>query len=352
MTDQRLKVGVVGYGTIGKRVAQALNQHPECDLKGVAIRSLSNSSILDFQIPIFYADARVREEFNTLDVATKGSFNDLIEEVDLIVDCGTSKKSSVRLSRYQDASVKSIFQGGEKHEKIGFTFSSFANYDDAKEKSALKIGSCNTTGLVRTLLPLHCRYGIDSVHGVMVRCATDPNKAEKGVSNAAHFVPGLSHHGEDIERLIPGVKFYSQAVAVPMIFGHVAFLSIRMKHRPDRDETIEILRESPRVQLSRDGQRHTTAELYHAALEKNRSRDDTYEVVIVEESIDCVERELKLMIWIHMEAIVIPDTLDCVSALLQPERAMVDVCSSTDEFLNILSTSTGYQRIFGERVGK
>ncbi|NIM63515.1 MAG: glyceraldehyde-3-phosphate dehydrogenase, partial [Acidobacteria bacterium] len=95
--------------------------------------------------------------------------------------------------------MKGIWQGGEEHDLTGFSFNASVNYADALGVPYLRVPSCNTTGLIRTLFPLDVHVGIERVLAVMVRRAADPPDSKKGPINAIQ--PELempSHHGPDV----------------------------------------------------------------------------------------------------------------------------------------------------------
>src|SRR3989344_1305336 len=132
-----IRVAVNGYGTIGKRVADAVALQ-----KGIKIA---------------------------------GTIQDLMGKVDVIVDGAPKKIGKENLEKfYKPNRIKATFQGGEKHATAGTSFVAQCNYDEAVGKDYVRVVSCNTTGLVRTLNEINRLYGIDSVHATMIRRGADP----------------------------------------------------------------------------------------------------------------------------------------------------------------------------------
>src|SRR5205807_7999 len=80
--------------------------------------------------------------------------------------------------------VKAIWQGGEDHNLTNLSFNAAANYEECLGARFVRIPSCNTTGLIRTLYPLDAHFGVVSVLAVMIRRATDPGDSKKGPINA------------------------------------------------------------------------------------------------------------------------------------------------------------------------
>ena len=86
-----IKVGIVGYGTIGKRVADAVLLQKDMKLAGITAHNYNwKVKIADDKgIDIFSADGK--KIFEEQGIKINGDVNDLIKEADVIVDC-TPKK--------------------------------------------------------------------------------------------------------------------------------------------------------------------------------------------------------------------------------------------------------------------
>lgn len=52
---------------------------------------------------------------------------------------------------YDKYGVKAVFQGGEKNSVADVFFHGYANYEKGVGQKYLKLTSCNTTGLIRTV---------------------------------------------------------------------------------------------------------------------------------------------------------------------------------------------------------
>src|SRR3989338_3089833 len=160
-----IRVAVNGYGTIGKRVADAVSLQK--DMKLVGITANSYSWLPEIAMKKVYKIYSVGDpadlKKNGIEIA--GSLKELTQEVDVIID-GTPKKIGKENldTVYRPNKVKAIFQGGEKHSTTGTSFVAQCNYDEAVGKDYIRVVSCNTTGLVRTLNEIHKRFGIKSVH--------------------------------------------------------------------------------------------------------------------------------------------------------------------------------------------
>ena len=56
-----------------------------------------------------------------------GGLSDLLAVADIVIDCSPGKLGAENKAKYQAAGVKWIFQGGEKHEMTGMSYTSCAN---------------------------------------------------------------------------------------------------------------------------------------------------------------------------------------------------------------------------------
>ncbi|MGB4860975.1 MAG: type II glyceraldehyde-3-phosphate dehydrogenase, partial [Tepidiformaceae bacterium] len=156
----KVRVAVNGYGVIGKRVADAVSLQEDMELIGVA------DVVADYRIrvavergyPIY---ASVRDQAAAMEAAgipVAGSLGDLLGKVDVVVDCAPKKVATSNKALYEQAGVKGIFQGGEKHELTGYSFVAQVNYAGALNRDFARVVSCNTTALSRVLHALH-RHG-------------------------------------------------------------------------------------------------------------------------------------------------------------------------------------------------
>src|SRR3970282_6443 len=112
--------------------------------------------------------------------------------------------------------------------------------------------SCNTTGLIRTLYPLDVHFGIQTVLAVMVRRATDPLHSKKGPLNAVQPELGMpSHHGPDVQSVLPTVNIHTIAVKVPTTIMHVHAVSVELKKAVTANDVLGVWRRVPRDKFFR-----------------------------------------------------------------------------------------------------
>ena len=195
-----VKVAINGYGTIGKRVADAVSLQDDMEIVGVTKTRPTFEARLavDKGYDLYIAIPDNVPKFVEAGIPVKGTLDDLLKLADVVVDCTPGKKGADHLETYKNAGVKAIFQGGEKHENIGCSFNSLSNYTENLGVDFTRVVSCNTTGLARTIFPLVKEFGVKKVYATMVRRGPDPNNSKKGPVACGAFLATLSH---DCERI-------------------------------------------------------------------------------------------------------------------------------------------------------
>ena len=118
-----IKVGVNGYGTIGKRVADAVAMQKDMKLVGVTAHSYSfNTEVAKKKGYRIFATGDDREMLQN-GIKPDGNFKNLLDEVDVMVDATPRKIGKDNIEKfYMPRKIKGIVQGGEKHETTGVSF--------------------------------------------------------------------------------------------------------------------------------------------------------------------------------------------------------------------------------------
>lgn len=344
----KAKVGVIGYGVIGKRVADAVHAQSDMELVGVAdIISDARIEIAQHRgYPIYCWDPSFRESFMKAGVEIAGVDSDFIENVDLVIDC-TPKGIPAR-NREKLKGIPTIVQGGEQHKSSETSFSTFANYADAIGKKNVRVVSCNTTGLARVLSSLDRAYGIKNTFISLVRRAADPMRTNRGPINGVVPVLGISHHGPDVVTVMPqlGGKVYSLAVAASFTLSHVHMLQVTLEKPPEdgKKDIVELWKNTPRI-IARKGREglFDTAQLVEYYRDLGRLRYDRPENFIWEETIDVTpDKNCYFIMDVHMESIPIPENIDCVRAMLNLEEDYLQSAYKTDVALGIAKSKEVY----------
>ena len=174
-------VAINGYGTIGKRVADAVAAQDDMKVIGVS-KTRPNyearTAVEEKGYPLYIGIPEREQLFKDAGIEIAGTVEEMIQEADVVVDCTPGSIGPQNLEMYKKAGVKAIYQGGEDHDLTGLSFNSFGNYDDSY--GADYTVSCNTTGLTRTLSTIDPIADIKKVRAVMVRRGSDPSEIKKG----------------------------------------------------------------------------------------------------------------------------------------------------------------------------
>ena len=335
-----IKVGVNGYGTIGKRVADAVLKQKDMELVGVTAVHPHYKYTLAQQkgIPLYAVDMKSLEAMRASGANIKGTLNDLLQRVDVVVDASPGDTGEVNKPVYEQAGVKAIFQGGEEHQLTGLSFVAQCNFEDAVGKSMVRVVSCNTTGLCRTLNAINRGVGISVARAVLARRATDPDDVKKGPIDAVVLDPTTlpSHHGPDVLSVLKGFDVVTMAYKIPTTHLHLHSLIVTLKRPAPKEEVVGSLQKAPRLMLV-DGKSgfKSTASIMDLAREMGRPRNDIYEATVWKDSVTVVGSDAYMFLAVHQEAIVVPENIDAVRALAggyTREQSM----KLTDESLGII----------------
>lgn len=331
------KVAINGYGTIGKRVADAVELQDDMDVVGVAKMKPNYEARMAVErgYSLYATTKDALPKFEKAGVKVRGTLDDLLREAEIVVDC-TPEESGYKPA-YEKAGVKAIWQGGEDHSLTNFSFNAAVNYAEAVGQPWVRVPSCNTTGLIRTLYPLDVHFGIAKALAVMVRRATDPADSKRGPINAIE--PELempSHHGPDVQSVLPSVNLHTIALKVPTTIMHVHALSVELKRAATAKEVLDVWRRIPRVKFFRGAEGvASTAQIMEVARDLSRSRSDLYEIAVWEDGVHVVGNTLYYFQAVHQESDVVPENVDAIRAMLGIEKDGKRSMEKTDRSLGI-----------------
>ena len=315
-----IRVGVNGYHTIGARVADAVKKQSDMQLVGVSKMKPDYRARIAAkkEIDVYAANEKSLESFRSAKMTAKGTIGDLLKKVDVIVDATPDEFGASNKPIYERTGVKGIFQGGEEHSLTNFSFVAQCNYGQAANKQFVRVVSCNTTALCRTLHALERASGIEKARAVLVRRGADPDEVGKGPIDAVVLDPPTvpSHHAADVQSVLKGLNIVTMAVKVPETHMHLHSLLVTLKKKASREVVVDALESEPRIVLvdSKTGVKSTAA-LIDMAREMGRPRNDIYEAVVWRDSVSVSENEVYLFLAVDQEAIVIPENIDAIRAV-------------------------------------
>ncbi len=332
------KIVINGYGTIGKRVADAISRQDDMKVVGV------NKSRPDFQAQmavekgynLYATNADSLAKFRKANIKVVGTLQDMLKTADLVIDA-TPEESGYKPA-YEEAGIKAIWQGGEEHSLTNLSFNAEVNYSECLGAKFVRVPSCNTTGLIRTLHPLDMHFGVEKVLAIMVRRAADPGDSKRGPVNAIE--PELempSHHGPDVQSVLKKLNIHTIALKVSTTMMHVHAVAATLNKAVTEKDVLDVWKQSRRLRfVSGAAGVKSTAQIMELARDLSRSRGDLYEIAVWEDGVHVVDQKtLYYFQAVHQESDVVPENIDAIRAMLRLETDGRRSVEKTDKSLGI-----------------
>jgi glyceraldehyde-3-phosphate dehydrogenase (NAD(P)) len=331
---------VNGYGVIGKRVADAVRAQPDMALVGVSDVTtdyrIKTAAVLG--LPVYASVPEKATEMQAAGLPVAGTLDDLLAKSAVAVDCTPKGVGAKNLARYRAASVKGILQGGEKHAVTGHSFVAQANYASALGRDATRVVSCNTTATVRTLGALQHVGLLGKARGVLIRRATDPWEADySGIMHTVvpeALIP--SHQGPDAQTVLPDLDVVTAAAKAAHAQCHLHYWIVELTRAASRDEVLAAFSAAPRIAFVRIGDGivalNSTVELMR---DLGRPRGDLWKVALWEDVLAVHDREAIYTYQVFNEAIVVPETIDAIRALVGRVTDAAASIALTDSALGV-----------------
>lgn len=335
-----IRIGINGYGTIGKRIADAVRKVKDFELVGVAKYSANYSAIIASKsgIDIYVPEDKLKE-FRDMGLEPAGTIEDLIDSSDLVYDASPPKQGLRNKELYIKYRKPAIFQGGEPPEVAELSYSTLCNYEQAIGKKYVRVVSCNTTGILRLI----CSFGlenVDSIFGVIVRRASDPGEDLRGPVNSIVIDSPtvFSHHGRDVATVTGGKPVVNTvALIAPSTLMHMQVLNIKIKQDITKQDFIKSIEMNKRILFIDSSylKIDSTGKVIELSRDTGRLRNDIYENIIFSNMIEVNGDTVIVVQAIHQEAIVIPENIDVAYAVMNLEVDPFRVLRRVNEVLEI-----------------
>ena len=334
-----IRVGVNGYGTIGKRVADAVAAQPDMTVAGVAKTRPNHEAetAVERDYPLYAAVEDRADRFGEAGIDIDGPVEDLLADVDVVVDATPSGIGAENRPLYEAHDVPALFQGGEDADVADVSFNARSNFDNATGADFVRVVSCNTTGLARLVAPFREIYGIEKVRATLVRRGGDPTQSDRGPINdiLPNPVTLPSHHGPDVQTIFPDLDIDTAGLKVPATLMHVHHVTVTLDAPPTRDNVEEVLADESRIFLippeaGIDG----AAALKELAADRGRPRADVWENGVWEASVTVEGRDVSLFQAIHQESDVVPENIDAIRSVMGTHDAEESM-TLTDDILGM-----------------
>ena len=336
----KVKVGVAGYGVIGQRLADGVSRQGDMELVGVAdvaptlaVRALSEKGM---PYDLYLANEDKRAQFDELGIPVSGTLEEKKEKCDVVLDSSPGGIGAKNKELYVKHGKKAIFQGGEKNSVADVFFHGYANYEKGLGKDYLKLTSCNTTGLIRSVDCLDRAYGIDRVAITIIRRVADPGDYHRGLTNALQIDKAPSHQAVDLMTIMPHVEATGILVHTPITHGHIITVVATGKQKITKEMALAAFEKHPRIRLvSIDEGFLGNASLFRYARDLGNPRGDMYEIALWRDSIVETGDSIMYAINIPQEAVTIPETMDGIRAVMNMQATSAEATAKTNEYLGI-----------------
>jgi glyceraldehyde-3-phosphate dehydrogenase (NAD(P)) len=336
-----VKVGVAGYGTIGQRLADGVALQKDMELIGVAdlAPTISIRALKERGMPydLYLVEGADKAEFEALTIPVKGSFEDLIGKVDIMLDSAPGGVGIKNKALYEKAGVPAVFQGGEKNSIADVFFHGYANYEKGLGAKYLKLTSCNTTGLIRSVDCLDREFGIDRVAITIIRRVADPGDYHRGLTNALQIDKAPSHQAVDLMTIMPHIEATGILVHTPVTHGHIiTVLAHCGKGKITKAGALEAFKKHDRIRVvSIDEGFLGNASFFRYARDLGNPRGDMYEIGLWEDSIVESGDNIMYAVNIPQESVTIPETMDAIRAALKMQKDSASGTAETNKYLGL-----------------
>ena len=334
-----IQVAVNGYGTIGKRVADAVTLQPDMELVGVAKTSPNHEADLAVEndYPLYAAVEDRIELFDEAGIELAGTVDELVAAADIVVDACPSGIGAQNKELYEAHDTPALYQGGEDADLVDTSFNARSNYAEAEGADHVRVVSCNTTGLSRLLAPLQEEYGVEKARVTLVRRGGDPGQTGRGPINdiLPNPVTLPSHHGPDVNTIFPELAIDTLGMKVPATLMHTHSVNVTLESTPDADAVRDLLADENRLfMIPPEHEIDGAGKLKEFALDRGRPRGDLWENCVWSKSVSMEGDDLYLFQAIHQEADVVPENIDAIRAVLGTADAGESM-ARTDETMGV-----------------
>ncbi len=337
----KVKVGVAGYGVIGQRLADGVTRQSDMELVGVAdlAPTLSIRALNEKGMPydLYLVEGADKSRFDVLGIPVSGSFEELVGKVDIMLDSSPAGIGAKNKEIYKVKGVKAVFQGGEKNSVADVFFHGYANYEKGIGKDYLKLTSCNTTGLIRSVdcLDRECG-GLVNVAITIIRRVADPGDYHRGLTNALQMDKAPSHQAVDLMTIMPHVDATGILIHTPVTHGHIITVVAAGKHKITKEAALTAFRKHPRIRVVKleDGFLGN-ASFFRYARDLGNPRGDMYEIGLWEDSIVETGNNIMYAINIPQESVAIPETMDAIRAAMEMQKNRDEGTAATNKYLNM-----------------
>ena len=315
------RVFVNGYGSIGSRITQFINDDSEIQVIGVGKYSPDDKvNIAIFKGLSVYVPEKKLNLFKNFKIS--GTIEEALDNCDLVIDAAPSGQGYInKKNLYEPKNIMAIYQGGETvygdKAVSDLLFNSRVNYNQAFGKKHVMQGSCNVTGIGRILEPLREKYGnrLFRFDITLIRRWADLEQTDKEVKDTIEWSEN-PHHGDDVKSYMgKDTPLFLRAIKVPTRQMHLHIMDIRFKDTaPKPSEFLELFKNEYGVATLYTAK--GTKEVRDYADTMKFSFKDTNMIHIHANMVESIGDTIKMMYSDDQTGIVIPENHLLMQAML------------------------------------
>ena len=315
------RVFVNGYGSIGSRITQFINDDSEIQVIGVGKYSPDDKVNIAISKGLsVYVPEKKLNLFKNFKIS--GTIEEALDNCDLVIDAAPSGQGYInKKNLYEPKNIMAIYQGGETvygdKAVSDLLFNSRVNYNQAFGKKHVMQGSCNVTGMGRILEPLREKYGnrLFRFDVTLIRRWADLEQTDKEVKDTIEWSEN-PHHGDDVKSYMgKDTPLFLRAIKVPTRQMHLHIMDIRFKDTaPKPSEFLELFKNEYGVATLYTAK--GTKEVRDYADTMKFSFKDTNMIHIHANMVESIGDTIKMMYSDDQTGIVIPENHLLMQAML------------------------------------
>lgn len=338
-----IRIGIAGFGTVGRRIAAAVSAQNDMKVIGVAKTSASTTARIAEQNHGFDVYGVTTDDVETLSkgrLSPCGTLVELAETSDVVVDASPSGFGEVNKEVYESTHTPAVFQGGESASVAPTSFNSYAQLEDSHSTQSspnyARVVSCNTTGLSRVISTVEREHNVNHVFATLIRRGGDPGQTGRGPINDTIPDPASipSHHGPDVQCVLPQTDITTMAFKVPTTDMHMHAVAMKVGDDVTARDIRTLFTERNRIAVIPDGTDIDGAGvLREIAHEHGRPYGSLWENTVWGESITKDGGWVWFYQGVHQRSIIVPESIDAVRYVQTQE--LVDSVEKTDKALRL-----------------
>ncbi len=347
------KVFINGYGSIGSRISQFINDDPEIEIIGIGKYSPDEkvNKAISNGFSVYVPETKLNS-FSGFQIS--GTIEKALDDCDLVIDASPSGHGFLnKKNLYESKNLMAIYQGGETvyGEKAvsDLLFNSRSNYKQAIGKKHVMQGSCNVTGMGRILQPLREKYGDELLRFdvILVRRWADLEQTDKEIKDTIEWSEN-PHHGEDVKSYLgKDTPLFLRAIKVPTRQMHLHILDIRFKNSaPNLSEFLEIFKNEYGVATLYTAK--GTKDVRDYADRMDFSFKDTNMIHIHANMLESIGDTIKMMYSDDQTGIVIPENHLLLQAMLFGKK-YEDAFKHTEKLFHMEEKKKLLQKYFAKK---